>query len=61
MERQLTSLDTQICSKAMSVSIYLANKMLRASFDGIYVNRAGVSDVKSMIARGDSVVLVPYY
>lgn len=45
----------------MSCGVYFANKMLRASFDGIYVNRAGVGKVLDMIANKENVVLIPEY
>jgi len=60
-ETQLKQLQCQVDKKAIQGMMVPLQKVLRHSFEGIWVSEPSVQKVKALIKQGDHVILMPTY
>jgi len=58
MSKTLTS---SVQTKAVLPMFSMMNVIARRAFDGLYVDEAGLANVKNLIDKGEKVILMPTY
>jgi glycerol-3-phosphate O-acyltransferase len=61
IQKELLKMECSINLKAIKITSYLTNKILRNSQEGMYVKKSGLLRIKELLAKGERVVLMPMF